>query len=222
MAEPRNKTPGFPPATPANPPFTSGVPGFPDTFYGTRDKSYVDRKVKDMSRLRGTDVYYYKMKDQTERIDGQTPLSDGPEVIPEQTTRRRSGNMSLYGEPIIVKKRIDSTKREVVPDWNYAEPVLVRALAMQPSQEEEADERGLIIVRKVVLHIGRVNMEEVGIYPRDGDVIRLPSLLDSYYDVAHVDRDSHRFGAFGFFVAFKIDLSKKTLFDPQRKLEGGT
>ena len=227
MADPPYKKPNPPPGYPADPPFTSGnqdtTPKFDDTFFGPNDKGYIDRKARDMSRLRGVDAYYYKMRDQTQRIDGdEGPLTDGPEVIPEQTVRRRGGNVSLYGEPIIIRKRIDSTSREVIPDWNYAPPVKLRCLGMEPIQEEDPDDRGSIFTFKLKLHIARAIMEDVNIIPRVGDVIRLPSQLDSFYDVQHVDRDKHRFGATGFFIAYYFDLVRKSLFEPERKLNGGS
>lgn len=222
MAEPHPREASIPPQVPANPPFTSGIPGFEDTFFGPNDKKLVDRRVREMSRIRGVDCYYYVMKDSTLRVDGNKPLSDGPEVIPEITTRRRSGNLSLYGEPVIVRQRIDSTKREVVPDWNFAEPVLVRCIAMQPELEEEADERGQILIKKLRLHIGRALLEDAQIIPHPGDVIRLPKLLDNFYDVGRVHTNAHKFGATGFYSAFELDLVRKTLFVPERKLQGGT
>jgi hypothetical protein len=231
MAEPPFKSPEPVPhgsGIPSSPPFTAGVSGFDDTFFGPNDKNYIDRKVKDMSRIRGTDVYYYKMKDQTRDIDGARPLTDGPGPQPELAdppvggipVTARSGNMSLYGEPIIVRNRIDSVRREVIPDWNYLDPILIRALAMEPVQEEDPDERGTIYTHTVKLHIGRVLLDEVELRPRAGDVIRLPKLLESYYDVKHVDRDQHRFGARGFFVAYSFDLVRNSMFSPERKLDG--
>jgi len=226
MADPPFKKPNPPPGIAQDPPFTSGnhdtVPTFDDTFFGPNDKKYIDRKVKDMSRLRGVDCYYYKMKDQTQRIDGIRPLTDGPEVVPEQTPRKRAGNMSIYSEPVIIRNRIDSTSREVIPDWSYDPPIKIRTLAMEPGQEEDPDDRGAIFTFKLKLHIGRVILEGVNIVPRVGDVIRLPSLLNSFYDVLHVDRDKHRFGAAGYFVAYQFDLTRKSLFEPERKLDGGT
>ena len=222
MAEPHPRQPTPPPSVPPNPPFTSGVPGFDDTFFGPNDKRYLDRKAKDVARIRGTDAYYYKMLDQTQRIDGTRPLTDGPEVVPEITTRRRSGNLSLYGEPVIIGHRIDSTKREVIPDWQYAEPVLLRAVALQPVKEEEPDERGTIVITKLKLDIARILLDEAGVIPRAGDVIRLPKLLDSFYDVEHVEANRHRFGSFGYFIAYSFDLARKTLYVPERKLDGGT
>ena len=226
MADPPFKKPNPPPGVEPNPPFTSGnhdtVPTFDDTFFGPNDKNYMDRKARDMSRLRGVDAYYYKLNDQTQRVDGIRPLTDGPEVIPERTVRARSGNVSLYGEPIIIRKRIDSTSREVIPDWNYATPVKLRCLGMEPVQEEDPDDRGSIFTFKLKLHIARAIMEDVSIIPRVGDVIRLPSQLDSFYDVLHVERDKHRFGAAGFLTAYYFDLIRKSLFEPERKLDGGT
>jgi hypothetical protein len=224
MANPPYKPPERVPhggGIPPDPPFTAGVTGFDDTFFGPNDKNYVDRKAKDMSRIRGTDCYYYKMRDQTQRIDGGRPLTPGEEVVPEVTTSARSGNMSLYGEPVIVRNRLDSTKREVIPDWNYANPILVRTLGMEPVQEEQPDERGSIFTFSLKLHIARVFLDEQQIKPRAGDVVRLPKLLDSYYDVKHVERDQHRFGAQGYFIAYTFDLVRNSMFNPERKLDGG-
>lgn len=231
MAEPQYRAPDPVPhggGVPEKPPFSSGATGFDDTFFGPNDKKYLDRKTKAMSLLRGTDCYYYKMTDQTQDIDGSRPLTDGPGPEPELTesptkpipVSLRSGNVSLYGEPVIVRNRIDSTKREVIPDWHYADPVLIRALAMEPTQEEEPDDRGTIFVFSLKLHIARILLDEAGIRPRAGDVIRLPKLLESYYDVKHVERDQHRFGAVGYFVAYSFDLVRNSMFHPERKLDG--
>ncbi|MGD9725464.1 MAG: hypothetical protein AB7V39_03610, partial [Nitrospiraceae bacterium] len=202
MAQPPYKTPEPVPhggGIPPDPPFTSGVPGFDDTFFGPNDKRYIDRKAKAMSNLRGIDMYYYKMKNQTQDIDGPRPLTDGPGPAPElevrdQKTqpipvRARSGNMSLYGESVIVQNRLDSVRREVIPDWDYADPVAMRALGMEPQQEEEPDDRGTIFIYSLKLHVARILLDEAKIRPRAGDVIRLPKLLESYYDVKHVERD---------------------------------
>lgn len=225
MAQPPFKPPERVPhggGVPPDPPFTAGVSGdFDDTFFGPNDKKYVDRKAKDMSRLRGVDCYYYKMRDSTQRIDGNRPLTNGEEVIPEVTSGARSGNMSLYGEPVIIRNRIDSTKREVIPDWNYADPVMVRCLAMEPVKEEEPDDRGSIFTFSLKLHIARVLLDEAQIIPQSGDVVRLPKLLNSFYDVKHVEKDQHRFGAYGYFIAYTFDLIRNSMFNPERKLDGG-
>ena len=233
MAEPPFKQPEPVPhggGLPPDPQFSSGVTGFDDTFFGPNDKNYVDRKAKAMSNLRGIDLYYYKMGNQTQDIDGSRPLTDGPGPRPELEltdtkaqaipVRARSGNMSLYGEPIVVRNRIDSVKREVIPDWNYDPPITLRALAMEPTQEEEPDDRGTIFIYSLKLHIARILLDEAGIRPRGGDVIRLPKLLESYYDVKHVERDQHRFGAKGYFVAYSFDLVRNSMFHPERKLDG--
>lgn len=233
MAEPPFKVPEPLPhggaGVPPDPPYTAGASGFDDTFFGPNDKKYMDRKTKAMSMLRGTDCYYYKQRGQTQDIDGSRPLTDGPGPHPEvqdpnvagYQPRRRSGNMSLYGENVIVRNRIDSTKREVIPDWDFTAPVLVRALGMEPVQEEEPDERGTIFIFTLKLHIARILLDELDIRPRAGDVIRLPKLLESYYDVEHVERDQHRFGAKGYFVAYSFDLKRNSMFHPERKLDGG-
>jgi hypothetical protein len=232
MADPPFKVPEIIPhggGIPSNPPFSSGATGFDDTFFGPNDKRYIDRKTKAMSTLRGIDCYYYKKQNQTQDIDGSRPLTDGPGPLPELAgpsvtgipVRRRSGNVSLYGENIIVRNRLDSVRREIIPDWNFAEPLLIRALAMEPTQEEDPDDRGTIFVYSLKLHIARILLDEAGIRPRAGDVIRLPKLLESYYDVKHVERDQHRFGARGYFVAYSFDLNRNSMFHPERKLDGG-
>jgi len=233
VAEPPFKTPepiphGSGTGIPTDPPFSSGAMGFDDTFFGPNDKNYLDRKTKAMSTLRGIDCYYYKQRNQTQDIDGSRPLTDGPGPSPELAdagttgipVRRRSGNVSLYGESVIVRNRIDSVKREIIPDWNFADALLIRALGMEPVQEEEPDERGTIFVHSLKLHIARILLDEVEIRPRAGDVIRLPKLLESYYDVKHVERDQHRFGARGYFVAYSFDLIRNSMFHPERKLDG--
>jgi len=222
MANPPFRRPTPPPNVPPNPPFTSGLPDFEDTFFGPNDKKYLDRKAKEMARIRGTDAYYYKKLDSAQDVDGTRPLTDGPGVVPEITTKRHAGNMSLYGEPVIVRNRIDSTKREVIPDWQYSEPALLRAVGLEPELEEEPDERGTIVITKLRMDIARAQFEEFGITPRAGDVIRLPKLLDNFYDVEHVEPNRHRFGAFGFFVAYSFNLVRRTMFVPERKLDGGT
>lgn len=232
MADPPFKAPELIPhggGIPVDPEFSSGTTGFDDTFFGPNDKRYIDRKTKAMSTLRGIDCYYYKMQNQTQDIDGSRPLTDGPGPQPELAepptagipVRRRSGNVSLYGENIIVRNRIDSVRREVIPDWNYGDPFLIRALAMEPTTEEEPDDRGTIFTFSLKLHIARILLDEAGIRPRAGDVIRLPKLLESYYDVKHVERDQHRFGARGYFVAYSFDLVRNSMFHPERKLDGG-
>jgi len=232
MAEPPFKIPNSVPhggGIPPEPPFSSGATGFDDTFFGPNDKQYVDRKAKAMSKLRGIDLYYYKQKTQTQDIDGSRPLTDGPGPEPELEqnparpipVRARSGNMSLYNEPVIVRHRLDSVRREIIPDWNYADPIVMRALAMEPTQEEDPDDRGTIFVYTLKLHIARILLDEAGIRPRGGDVIRLPKLLESYYDVKHVARDEHRFGARGYFIAYSFDLVRNSMFHPERKLDGG-
>ena len=232
MADPPFKSPELIPhgvGIPPEPQFTSGVTGFDDTFFGPNDKNYLDRKTKAMSTLRGIDCFYYKQRNQTQDIDGSRPLTDGsgpqPELAEVSITgipvRQRSGNVSLYGENIIIRNRLDSVRREVVPDWNYADPLLIRALAMEPVQEEEPDERGSIFTFSLKLHIARILLDEADIRPRAGDVIRLPKLLESYYDVKHVERDQHRFGARGYFVAYSFDLVRNSMFHPERKLDGG-
>lgn len=169
MAEPPFKKPNPPPGVNPDPAFTSGnhdtTPAFDDTFFGPNDKKYLDRKARDMSRLRGVDCYYYKQKDSIERIDGNRPLTDSDEVVPGQSVRKRGGNVSLYGEPVVIRNRIDSTSREVIPDWNYADPIKIRALAMEPIKEEDPDDRGTIFTFTAKLHIARAILDDVNIIP---------------------------------------------------------
>ena len=193
------------------------VTGFPDCFFGPADKSYLDTIARDVTRVRGVDVYYYVLKDQTRRTDGDTPVSDKPGLGPFDT-RAHSGNVALYGEPVTVKNRLSAVKREIQPSWDYAEPVLIRGIAMEPSSDEQADERGTLYNRRLVFHLARIIAEDSTIRPRQGDVIQLTSLLDGYFDVEDVSRDDSRFGATGFFTNYRLELSQSSKFKPDRKV----
>ena len=88
---------------------TSGTSGVADTFFGPRDKAYVDFQARDMTRLRGTNAYYYVLDDQTRRIDGDKPLDNsengGRVDVPEGTEpdpfqRTAHAGLALYGERV--------------------------------------------------------------------------------------------------------------------------
>lgn len=201
-------------------PGTGAIPGFKDTFLGARDKAYVDFQARDMTRLRGTNAFYYVKDDQNRRIDGSKPLSSPPTPPEGNVLRRRShAGMALYGEQVIVREQIDSVSREVQPDWAYLAPILVRGVVMEPSFENEPDERGSIYVKRCTFELARVLCEQEWKFePYQGDVVHLPSLFESYFDVEEVSRDEHRFGATGFFAAYKLTLWRSSKFEPQRKL----
>jgi len=199
---------------------TGSIPGFKDTFLGTRDKAYVDFQARDMTRLRGTNAFYYVKDDQNRRIDGDKPLSSPPTPPEGEVFRRRAhAGMALYGEQVIVREQIDSVSREVQPDWAFLAPILVRGVVTEPAYENEADERGSIYVKRCSYELARVLCEQEWRFaPQPGDVVHLPELFDSYFDVEDVTRDESRFGATGFFAAYKLLLFRSSKFEPQRKL----
>lgn len=218
---------------------TVGVPGFPDTFFGPRNKNYLDFIARQTTRIRGTNIYYYVLTTQSQRIDGHQPMSDAPEPTPlprrdrgggERIDETADGVAAMYGEPLVVGPRINSVKREVTPDWGYADPVAARGVVVRPSQQEFADGRGTIYQRRFRLDLARVLCDRAWkVKPEPGDVVRLPNLMgtgwsaavleDGYYDVEHVDTNATRFGATGFFTVYALDLIWQSKYDPTRKLQ---
>ena len=215
-----------------NLPGTSRAAGVPDTFIGPRNKAYADFIARQTTRVRGTNAYYYVLDDMSERIDGDRPISDADRrgrvdaadgdtalTHDEVFARKRHAGMALYGEHVIVKRRLDSTRREIQPDWPYLDPILVSGLVDATEHENEADERGSIRVRRCEFRLARVLCErEWDLQPRAGDVVRLPKLLDQYMDVELVEREEARFGGTGFFVEYKLTLVKSSKYEPQRKI----
>jgi hypothetical protein len=210
-------------------PGTSGVPGVPDTFFGPRNKVYADYIQRQITRLRGTNCYYYVLDDMSERVDGDRPISDAenrgrtdiPEGTPEDAfARKRHAGKALYGEHAIVRRRLDSVRREIQPDWPYLSPILVRVLMENVEHEQEADERGAIHIRRADVWIARVLCEkEWNIQPRAGDILRFSRLLDQYLDVEDVSRDeSVRVGGDGYYVGYKLMCVKSSKYEPQRKI----
>ena len=201
-----------------------GIPLFRDTFFGRQDKGLMDRINIDLTRIRATDIIYYVKLDQSRRIDGDAPRQNARGVDPILGLKKRSGSpeiAAMYGEPIKVGDRIDGTRRKVEHDWNYADGVRVRAIAMQPSTDENADERGTTYEKRLRCDIARVIAEELNIRPRQGDVVQLVSLLGYYYDVADVSRDETRFGGDGTFHVYQCDLVRNLKFVAPRKILPG-
>lgn len=207
---------------------TSGSAGVADTFFGPRDKALVDFQARDITRLRGTNTFYYVLDDQSRRIDGDKPLGNsengGRIDLPESTEpdpfqRKAHAGLALYGERVKIGRRIDSVRREIQPDWPYLDPILVRGVIYESEHEEEADERGAVYIRRVSMDLARVLCDrEWGFQPRPGDIVRLPRLLNQYMEVREVERDEKRFGGTGFFAGYKLYLVKTSKYEPQRKL----
>lgn len=207
---------------------TSGTAGVRDTFFGPRDKAYVDFHARNDTRVRGTNCYYYVLDDVSRRIDGDRPISDSKEGgridVPEDAEpnpfqRKAHAGLALYGERVKIGRRLDSVRREVIPDWPYLDPILVRGVVYEVEHEEEADERGSIYVRRATMDIARVLCDrEWDLQPRIGDIVRFPKLLDQYMDVREVDRDERRWGGDGFFAIYKLYLVKTSKYEPQRKI----
>jgi len=201
-----------------------GLSSFPDTFFGDTDKTYIDRVNADLTRLRGTDILYFVKRDQTRRIDGDAPGQDEAEVPPVVGLRKRSGGDlvgAMYGEPVRVTTRLDPVRRSVSHDWNYADPVRLRAIALDPSSDENPDERGTIYARTLRVDIAKVVADEVNIRPQQGDVIQLLDSLEAFFDVEDVSRTDSRFGGDGTFHVFQCMLAQSSKFFPFRKILPG-
>lgn len=201
-----------------------GIPGFEDTFFGDLDKSFIDCLNEDLTNLRGQPLLYFVKLDQTLRIDGDAPGQDAPNIPPVTGLRKRSGGLigAMYGEPVKIDQRIDTVRRVVKHEWDYADPVLLYGVALEPSSDETPDERGTTYARTIRVDIARTCAEEVNIRPRQGDVIQLVNLLGAFYDIEDVSRDDSRFGGNGNFHVFQCTLAKNSKFVPPRKvLPGG-
>ena len=217
----------------------SGDP-FRDTFFGPRDKGYLDFIARRVTKLRGTYCYYYILSSQTERTDDIIPVSKnrlvgpldnqpagirhaGGETSPLLETAR--GVSAMYGEPVVVGQRLSSTEREVMPSWEFQEPILVRGVLTDPERAEIPDGRGSIYTARIRLWIARTLCDNTyEIRPRIGDMVRLPTLTnpprfqDDYYDVEEVVLNNTRFGATGFFTAYTLQLARSTRYAPDRKI----
>lgn len=210
-----------------NVPSTSGLPSFPDTFIGPHDKAYHDFIARDRIRLRGADAFYYVKEDHPRRIDGQdgTPLSISEQAKQAGLARRAHAGMALYGEQVIVGERLDSVRREIQPDWAYADPILVRGLPYDVEHVYEAGDRGGTYVRGLKFDLARVSCDEEWkqLGPMPGDVIHIPALFapqpgNGYFDVKDVNTDQSRVGSTGFFVVYQLILTRTTRYPPERKL----
>lgn len=193
----------------------AGVPNFPDTMFGPQTRDYVDRVAMDRTRLRGTLAHYYVKEAQVQRIDGEAPGTDAEDLT--IFDRKAHAGFALYGEPVVLSQRIDSVRRGVTPTWTYRAPFEIRGIVAEPSESAEADERGGIFIDSFRFDIARKLADDLGVEPRRGDVILLPKLLDSFYDVEEVLRDESRFGGTGFFVVYKLQLVRNSKFTPPRK-----
>lgn len=195
---------------------TGGVPNYPDTFWGPKDKKYMDRLARDMVKIRGVNLIYWQKLDSPVRTDGDKPGSTNPNLSPFDP-KGRLASAALYGESIDIGARIDSVSREVTPSWGFGTPTQFRAVTFDPVQTDTPDERGHLEIRKLMLHAARAMCEDVGIVPQIGDVVEMPTLLNSFYDVELVKTDHHRFGGTGFFTCYELSLKRNTVFLPQRK-----
>lgn len=209
---------------------------FRDTFFGPRDKTYLDFIARRTTKLRGTYVYYYLLRSQTERTDDIVPVSKNRLAGPDDTIRHAGGASpdsleeargiaAMYGEPVTVGHRLSSVEREFSPTWDFAEPVEVRGILTDPERAEIPDQRGAIYTQRIRVSLARILCEtEWKIRPRVGDMIRIPTITnpprtqDDYYDVEEVVINDTRFGSTGFFTAFTLQLARSSRHAPDRKL----
>jgi len=207
-----------------------------DTFFGPPDKRYLDVLNRRMTKLRGSNVYYYVLRSQTERTDDILPVTENRIAGPHDQTRHAGGGKpemledtsqlsALWGEPILVGHKISTVEREYTPSWDFDEPILVRGVLYDPERAETPDGRGAIYTKRIRLSLARILCEtEWNIRPRVGDMVRIPNLAnpprdqDNYYDVEEVVINDTRFGGTGFFTAFTMQLSRSSRHAPQRKI----
>lgn len=207
-----------------------------DTFFGPRDKGYLDFLARRITKLRGSNVYYYVLTSQTEKTDDVIPVSKNRMASGNDKIRHAGGTTSpllvneagisaMYGEPVIVGERLNSVERQFTPSWEFAEPILVRGVLFDPERAEIPDQRGAIYTQRIRLALARVLCEnEWKIRPRIGDMIRIatitnpPRVQDDYYDVEEVVYNDTRFGSTGFFTAFTLQLARSSRHAPDRKL----
>jgi len=213
---------------------------FRDTFFGPRDKQYLDFIARRTTKLRGSYVEYYVLTSQTERLDDILPvtvnrllgpLDNAPAGKKHAGGERPAGLIdalgvaAAYGEPIILGHRLSSVEREVSPSWDFKEPILVRGLLTDPERAEIPDSRGSLYTQRIRLSLARVLCDsEWSIRPRIGDMVRLPDitnpprLQDDYYDVEEVVINNTRFGSTGFFTSYTLQLARSSRHAPQRKI----
>lgn len=222
---------------PVSPSTQQPTDSFRDTFFGPTTKGYLDFNSRRITKLRGTYCYYHVLRSQTEKMDDTIPVSKNRDAGPFDNVRRAGGETSsllkdakgiaaMYGETITVGPRLSSVEREVIPTWNFAEPIEIRGVLTDPERAEIPDARGSIFTHRIRLWLARVLCdEEYLIRPRIGDVVRLPDLITnptltswSYYDVQEVALNNTRFGATGFFTAYTLQLERSSRFVPDRKL----
>lgn len=207
-----------------------------DTFFGPRDKNYLDFIARRTAKLRGTNCYYYVLTSQTERTDDIVPVSINRDSKPLDNIRHAGGTTSphlvnergisaMYGEPVVVGERLSSIEREFTPTWCFDEPILVRGILFDPERSEIPDQRGAIYTQRIRLSVARILCEtQWKIRPRIGDMVRIPQVTnaprtqDDYYDVEEVVNNDTRFGSTGFFTAFTLQLSRSSRHAPQRKI----
>lgn len=207
-----------------------------DTFFGPRDKRYLDFIARRVTKLRGTYVYYYILLSQTERTDDVLPVTVNRDAGPLDNIRHAGGATNdmlvdergiaaMYGEPVTVGNRLSSVEREFVPTWCFDEPIQVRGILFDPERNETPDERGAIYTQRIRLALARTLCEnEWKIRPRIGDMVRIPTMTnpgrtqDDYYDVEEVVINDTRFGSTGHFTAFTLQLSRSSRHAPDRKL----
>ena len=209
---------------------------FRDTFTGPLDKGYLDLLNRRMTKLRGSNAYYYVLRSQTERTDDILPVSVNRFAGPLDQIAHAGGGKpdmledaselsGLYGEPVLVGHKISTVEREFSPSWDFDEPILVRGVLFDPERAETPDNRGAIYTKRIRIGLARILCEtEWKIRPRVGDMLRLPNLAnpprdqDNYYDVEEVVINDSRFGGTGFFTTFTLQLSRSSRHAPQRKI----
>lgn len=133
--------------------------------------------------------------------------------------RRSKNRHPLYGEPSVGGD-----------EWEFHGPYeMAGAVEFDEAQEvePEATTQGLVSVSSAILFVARVEFENVGSPdPKIGDVIEFwgddtsPFVRKfKYWDVTRANPDGHVM-SMAEFVQYRIELKKRTKFEPGRKVEG--
>jgi hypothetical protein len=133
--------------------------------------------------------------------------------------RRAKNRHPLYGEPSVGGK-----------DWEFHGPYeMAGGLEFDEAQEvePEATTEGLSTSASAVLHIARIEFENVGAPdPKVGDVIEFwgdkttPFMRKfKYWEVTKANPDGHIMST-AEYVQYRIELKQRTRFEPGRKVEG--
>ena len=148
--------------------------------------------------------------------------------------------LQIYGTPIeYYHQDIEASTRDPLYDEPIARvwkgPYCLKAYVEYIAAQPQAREEGTRVTWNGTIWISRKSLEDIGAAaPLEGDVIRYWSNkffkehsvngehvpgADYYFDVINSDDDGHLFDSANF-TGFKLTVSRRTEFTPERRLEG--